>query len=179
MKTSIGKTYLEIVPGDITELAVDAIVNAANTELRMGAGVAGAIKRVFGEGVEREALALGPIKVGEAVATTTGDHPSVQWIIHAAVMGPDLKTDANAIAAALRSSLDVADHSHARSIAVPALGTGVGGFPLYQCASIMLAETVRYLKDHPRTGLRRIVYSTYSDAAKAAFKNAMAGISRY
>jgi O-acetyl-ADP-ribose deacetylase (regulator of RNase III) len=179
MKTSIGRTYLEIVPGDITELPVDAIVNAANTELRMGAGVAGAVKRVFGEGVEREALALGPIKVGEAVATTTADHPSVQWIIHAAVMGPDLKTDANAIAAALRSSLDVADRCHARSVALPAFGTGVGGFPLYQCASIMLAETVRYLKDHPKTGLRRIVFSTYSDAAKAAFKNAMAGISRY
>ena len=179
MKTSIGRTYLEIVPGDITELPVDAIVNAANTELRMEAGVAGAIKRVFGEGVEREALAMGPIQLGEAVATTTADHPAVQWIIHAAVMGPDLETDANAIAKATRSALDTADRCHARSIAMPAFGTGVGGFPLYQCASIMLAEAVGYLKDHPKTGLRRVVFSTYSDAAKAAFKNAMAGVSRY
>ena len=61
---------------------------------------------------------------------------------------------------------------------MPAFGTGAGEFPLYQCASIMLAETVRYLKDHPKTGLRRIIFSTYTDAAKAAFKNAMAGVSR-
>ena len=179
MKTSIGRTYLEIVPGDITELPVDAIVNPANTELRMEAGVAGAVKRVFGEGVEREALALGPVRVGQAVATTTADHPSVQWIIHAAVTEPDLKPDANAVATSTRSALDVADHCHARSIAMPAFGTGVGGFPIYQCASIMLAETVRYLRDHPKTGLRRIIFSTYSDTAKAAFKNAMAGVSRY
>lgn len=179
MKTSIGKTYLEIVPGDITELPVDAIVNAARTDLRMEAGVAGALKRAFGEGVEREALAMAPIELGEAVATTTADHPTVQWIIHAAVMGADLRPDASTIARATSSALDVADRCHARSVAMPAFGTGVGGFPLYQCASIMLAETVRYLKDHPRTGLRRIVFSTYSDAAKAAFKNAMAGVSRY
>jgi O-acetyl-ADP-ribose deacetylase (regulator of RNase III) len=178
MKTSIGRTYLEIVPGDITELPVDAIVNPANTELRMDAGVGGAVKRVFGEGVEREALALGPVSVGEAVPTTTADHPSVQWIIHAVVMKPDSKTDANAVATATRAALDVADRCHARSVAVPAFGTGVGGFPIYQCASIMLAETVRYLKDHPKTGLRRIIFSTYSDTAKAAFKNAMAGVSR-
>jgi O-acetyl-ADP-ribose deacetylase (regulator of RNase III) len=103
----------------------------------------------------------------------------VQWVIHAAVMGPDRRTDAGAIAKATRSALDVADRCHARSVAMPAFGTGVGGFPLYQCASLMLAEVVRYLKDHPKTGLRRVVFSTYSDAAKAAFKNAMAGVSRY
>ena len=62
---------------------------------------------------------------------------------------------------------------------MPAFGTGVGGFPLYECASVMLAEAVRYLKDRPRTGLRRVVFSTYTDAAKAAFKNALAGVSRY
>lgn len=179
MKTSIGKTRLEIAPGDITELPVDAIVNAAGTELRMDVGVAGAIKRVFGEGVEREAMAMGPVELGEAVATTTADHPQVQWIVHAAVMGPDGRTDANTIAKATRRALEVTDRVHARSVAMPAFGTGVGGFPLYQCASIMLAEVVRYLKDHPKTALRRIVFSTYSDAAKAAFKNAMAGVSRY
>lgn len=179
MKTSIGKTYLEVVPGDITALPVDAVVNAAGTDLRMEAGVAGALKRVFGDGVEREALAMGPIAVGEAVATTTADHPAVQWVIHAAVMGPDKRADAHAVATATRSALAVADRCHARSVALPAFGTGVGGFPLFQCASIMLAETARYLKDDPKTGLRRIVFSTYSDAAKAAFKHAMAGLSRY
>jgi len=178
MKTSVGRTHLEIVPGDITELPVDAIVNAANSELWMGAGVAGAIKRVAGEVVEREAMAQGPIKVGEAVATTAGDLKIVKWVIHAAVMGPDLKTSADAIAKATRSTLEIADKCGARSIAIPAFGTGVGGFPIYQCASIMLAEVVRYLQDHPRTAFRQIMFSVYSDSSKAAFKNAMAGISR-
>ena len=114
------------------------------------------------------------------MATTTADHPSVQWIVHAAVMGPDLKTDAHAVATATAQprSTSPTTVTRARSPCRPS-GTGVGGFPLYQCASIMLAETVRYLKDHPKTGLRRIVFSTYSDTAKAAFKNAMAGVSRY
>ena len=102
----------------------------------------------------------------------------MRWVIHAAVMGPDLKTDADAIARATRSALEVADKCRARSLAMPAFGTGVGGFPIYQCASIMMAEVVRYLKDHPRTGLRQVMFSVYNDSAKAAFKNAMAGISR-
>ncbi len=178
MNTSVGRTRLEIVPGDITELPVDAIVNAANSELWMGAGVAGAIKRAGGEGIEREAVAQGPIKVGEAVATTAGDLKVVKWVIHAAVMGPDLKTSADAVAKATRSTLGIADKCGARSLAIPAFGTGVGGFPIYQCASIMMAEVVRYVHDHPRTGIRQIMFSVYSDAAKAAFKNAMAGISR-
>ena len=99
MKTSIGKTKLEIASGDITELEVDAIANAANTELWMGAGVAGAIKRVGGEAVEKEAMLQGPIQIGEAVATT-GHDLKARWVIHAAVMGPDLQTNADAIAKA-------------------------------------------------------------------------------
>ena len=93
-------------------------------------------------------------------------------------MGPDLKTSADAVAKATRSTLEVADKCGARSLAMPAFGTGVGGFPIYQCASIMMAEVVRYVQDHPRTGIRQIMFSVYSDSAKAAFKNAMAGISR-
>ena len=94
-------------------------------------------------------------------------------------MGPGLKTDANKIAKATYSALDCAERAHARSLAMPAFGTGVGGFPLYQCASIMTAETVRYLKDHPGTGLRHVMFSVYTDAARAAFKHALAGISRF
>ena len=93
MKTTVGRTALEIVVGDITELAVDAVANAANTELWMGAGVAGALKRVGGDEVEREAMAQGPIALGEAVATH-GHGLKAPWVIHAAVMGPDLQTDA-------------------------------------------------------------------------------------
>jgi O-acetyl-ADP-ribose deacetylase (regulator of RNase III) len=178
MKTSIRKTALEIASGDITELEVDAIANAANTELWMGAGVAGAIKRVGGDAVEKEAMLQGPIEVGHAVATT-GHDLKARWVIHAAVMGQDLRTNADFIARATHSALDCAERCHARSLALPAFGTGVGGFPLYQCASIMTAETVNYLKAHPRTGLRHVMFSVYSDEARAAFKNALAGISRF
>jgi O-acetyl-ADP-ribose deacetylase (regulator of RNase III) len=177
MKTSVGKTKLEIASGDITELEVDAITSAANTELRMGAGVAGAIKRVGGDAVEKEAMLQGPIQIGEAVATT-GHDLKARWVIHAAVMGPDLQTNADAIARATRSALACAERCHARSIAMPALGTGDGGFPLYQCAAIMVSETVAYLKAKPRTALRHVMFSVYTDAARAAFKNALAGTSR-
>ena len=178
MKTSVGKTKLEIASGDITELEVDAVANGSNTELRMGAGVAGIIKRVGGEAIETEAMLQGPVAVGKAVATTGHDLKAL-WVIHAAVLGPDLTTDANAIATATYNALDCADRCQARSLALPAFGTGAGGFPLYQCASIMTAETVRYIKDHPRTGLRHIMFSVYDDAARAAFKNALVGISRF
>jgi len=178
MKTSVGKTKLEVASGDITELEVDAIANAANNELWMGAGVAGAIKRAGGEAIETEAMLQGPIEVGAAVVTT-GHDLKARWVVHAAVMGPDLKTDANKIAKGTYSTLEAADRAHARSLAMPAFGTGVGGFPLYQCASIMTAETVRYLKDHPGTGLRHVMFSVYTDAARAAFKHALAGISRF
>lgn len=178
MNTTVGSTYLEIVSGDITELGVDVVVNAANAELWMGAGVAGAIKRVGGEGIEREAVAQGPIRVGQAVATTGGALRAA-WVIHAAVMGADLRTNATAIADATRSSLEMAEKVRSRTVALPAFGTGVGGFPLYQCASIMVAEVVRYLEERPRTRLRRILFAVYDDAARAAFKNALAGRSRF
>ena len=178
MKTSVGRTSLDIVSGDITQLDVDAIANAATTDLRMAAGVAGAIKRAGGEAIETEAMLQGPIEVGQAVATT-GHALKARWVVHAAVMGADLKTDAGAIARATSAALDCANRAHARSLALPAFGTGVGGVPIYQCASIMVAETVRYLKEHKGTGLRRVAFTVYSDPARAAFKNALAGISRF
>jgi len=178
MKTSVGTPTLEILSGDIVELDVDAIANAANNELWMGGGVAGAIKRAGGEAIEAEAMLQGPIEVGEAVATT-GHDLKARWVVHAAVMGQDLQTNEHLVARATRSALDCADRAHARSFALPAFGTGVGGFPLYACASIMTAEVVRYLKDKPNTGLRRVIFCVYSDAARAAFKNALAGVSRF
>src|SRR5450759_5411409 len=102
MKTSVGKTKLEIASGDITELEVDAIANAANTELWMGAGVAGAIKRVGGEAVEKEAMLQGPIEIGEVVAPAGLDLEGL-WVLLVAVVGADLQTNANAIAKATRS----------------------------------------------------------------------------
>jgi len=178
MKTSVGRTKLELVLGDITALDVDAIASAANTDLRMGGGVAGAIKRVAGEAVEKEAMLQGPVEVGQAVVTT-GHALKARWVIHAAVMGPDLQTDAHAVARATRGALDGAERSRARSVALPAFGSGVGRVPLYQCASVMVGETVAYLKQHPRTVLRRVVFSVYDGAARSAFKHALAGASRF
>ena len=178
MKTSVGKTKLELASGDITELEVDAIANTATTDLSMGAGVAGAIKRVGGEAIEKEAMLQGPIAIGDAIATT-GHDLKARWVIHTAIMGLDLQTNAEAIAAATRGTLACAEKCHARSIAMPAFGTGLGGFPLYQCADIMVNETVTYLQARRHTALRHVMFSVYSDAARAAFKNALAGISRF
>ena len=135
---------LEVVEGDIAALAVDAIANAANDHLWMGAGVAGAIKRAGGEEIEREAVAKGPIAIGDAVATGAG-RLAARWVIHAAVMGQDLRTSADAIARATRRTLEVADELEAESLALPAFGTGVGGFPLDECAQLMVdaARVVR------------------------------------
>lgn len=159
---------LEVVEGDIAALAVDAIANAANDRLWMGAGVAGAIKRAGGEEIEREAVAKGPIAIGDAVATGAGGLPA-RWVIHAAVMGQDLRTSADAIRAATGRTLEVADELGAESLALPAFGTGVGGFPLGECARIMVAEARAY----EARSLRRVVFAVYGADAEAAFRSAL------
>ena len=159
---------LEVAEGDISALEVDAIANAANDRLWMGAGVAGAIKRAGGDEIEREAVAKGPIPIGEAVATGAG-RLAARWVIHAAVMGQDLRTSAEAIAGATRSTLEVADELGAESLGLPAFGTGVGGFPLDECARLMVAEARAY---EPRS-LRRVVFAVYGADAEAAFRNAL------
>ena len=123
---------MDLVQGDICERPVGAIVNAANNHLWMGGGVAGAIKRRGGVEIEREAMAQGPIPVGRAVATGAGAL-AARYVIHAAVMGQDLRTDAALIREATRAALLVAEGLGVQSIAFPALGTGVGGFPLEAC----------------------------------------------
>lgn len=158
----------EVVEGDIAALEVDAIANAANNRLWMGSGVAGAIKRAGGEEIEREAMAKGPIEVGEAVATGGGSLPA-QWVIHGAVMGQDLRTDATLVARTTRRCLEVADELGARSLALPAFGTGVGGFPVEECARIMVAEVRAY---EPRS-LERLVFAVYGEEAQAAFEQAL------
>jgi O-acetyl-ADP-ribose deacetylase (regulator of RNase III) len=177
MKTSVGKTKLELANGDITELEVDAIVAPASTELWMDHGVAAAIKRAGGEAVEKEAVLQGPVKIGEAVVTT-GHDLKARWVIHVALTDAGPTADAGAVTAATSAALAAAERAHARSVALPALGTGACEFPLYQCASLMVGEVVAYLKAHPRTALRHVMLSVYDDASRAAFKNAMAGISR-
>jgi O-acetyl-ADP-ribose deacetylase (regulator of RNase III) len=159
---------LDVIEGDIAALAVDAIANAANDHLWMGAGVAGAIKRAGGEEIEREAVAQGPIAIGDAVATGAG-RLAARWVIHAAVMGQDLRTSTDAIARATRRTLEVADELEAESLALPAFGTGVGGFPLGECAQLMV-DTVRSYE--PRT-IRRVVFAVYGTDAETAFRSVL------
>jgi O-acetyl-ADP-ribose deacetylase len=161
---------LEVIEGDITELAVDAIANAANDRLWMGAGVAGAIKRAGGEEIEREAVDQGPIPVGEAVATT-GGRLKAEHVIHGAVMGQDLRTTAELVSRTTRRVLEVADELGARSLALPAFGTGVGGFPLAECARLMVAEASGY---EPRA-LERVVFAVYGEEAERAFEAVLDG----
>jgi O-acetyl-ADP-ribose deacetylase (regulator of RNase III) len=127
---------VKIYSGDITEAKTDAIVNAANNHLWMGSGVAGAIKRVGGQIVEDEAVEQGPIEVGQAVATTAGDLPHT-YVIHAASMGQDLKTSDELVFKSCLSSLELADELGLESIAFPAIGTGVGGLSIADCARAM------------------------------------------
>ena len=159
---------IEVIDGDITQLDVDAIGNAANDHLWMGAGVAGAIKRAGGEEIEREAVSKGPIEIGDAVATGGGSL-SARWVVHGAVMGQDLQTDADAVRRTTARCLEVADEIGAESLALPAFGTGVGGFPLDECARIMI-EVAR--AHQPRT-LRRVVFAVYGGHAKRAFDAAL------
>jgi O-acetyl-ADP-ribose deacetylase (regulator of RNase III) len=158
---------VDVVEGDITALDVDAIANAANNHLWMGAGVAGAIKRAGGDEIEREAVAKGPIEVGDAVATGAGALKA-RWVIHAAVMGQDMRTSAEAIARATRRTLEVANELGARSIALPAFGTGVGGFPLDECARIMV-DAVRSFEG---LELERVVFAVFGEEARFAFESA-------
>lgn len=134
-----GDLEITLQMGDIAELAVDAIVNAANNHLWMGSGVAGALKRRGGIEIEQEALKKGPIKVGQAVETAAGKL-AARWVIHAAAMGQDLTATTRSIKEAAENSLLLADRLGAASIAFPALGTGVGGFSVEDCAHLMLEK---------------------------------------
>lgn len=167
-----GTPRIEIVRGDIAQVAVDAIVNAANDQLWMGAGVAGALKRAGGDEIEREAMAKGPIAVGDAVATGAG-RLRARWVIHAAAMGQDLRTDAEKIRRATTSALRVADELGARSVAFPALGTGVGGFPVDDCARIMVGA----VRDHLAAGsaIEQVLFVLRGDDAHRGSQRISAG----
>lgn len=159
-------TYL----GDITKLEVDAIVNAANTRLVMGGGVAGAIKRAGGKEIEDEAVKQGPIKIGEAVATTAGKLKA-RYVIHSPTMEMDFRTDAEKVRLAMRAALKKAEELGVESIAFPALGTGVGGFPKDKAARIMVEE----LKAHIDAGsrLKKVILADISEEQVKEFQIAV------
>ena len=161
---------IEVLEADITTLEVDAIANAANTRLAHGGGVAGAIARAAGEALQRESAQRAPIGLGEAVQTTAGDLPA-RWVIHAATMELGGPTSADIIRRATASTLAKADELGARSLALVAFGTGVGGFSLDEAARIEAEEVRRHLDGG--SGLERVVFAVRGAEAREAFERAL------
>lgn len=174
MKTTLKKTALEIIRADISQLRLDAVVNAANTELWMGGGVAGALKRAGGDEIEREAMAQGPIGLGQAVVTA-GHDLAAKWVIHAVVMEPGQPATGPAISGATKSALLAADGNGLRAIALPVLGAGAGGHPIYDAALRIVETVVTYVHEHAHSKLDLVVLCAYDDAGKAAFTHALIG----
>ena len=162
---------IEIQQADITKLEVDAIANAANTALQHGGGVAGAISRAGGLEVQRESDERAPIELGEAVATSAGEMPA-NWVIHAATMELGGPTSAEIIREATASTLRAADELGARSLALVAFGTGVGGFPVDEAARIEVEEVQRHVSEGSE--LERIVFAVFGDKTALAFEEALA-----
>lgn len=175
---------IEIVQGDITEQpGIDAIVNPANTELILGSGVAGAICRRGGDEIDREGRAKGPIKLGEAAATTAGRLPN-KYVIHAAAMGyrpedmgvPRRKgslSSAAIIADATRNSLLRAEELELESIAFPALATGVAAFPVDECAEVMIGAAQQYAKKHADSTIQRVRFVLFTPQDCQTFQSVL------
>jgi O-acetyl-ADP-ribose deacetylase (regulator of RNase III) len=158
---------LEVIEADVTKLEVDAIANAANTDLKHGGGVAGAISRAGGPEVQRESDERAPIGLGEAVETTAGDMPA-RWVIHAATMELGGPTSADIIERATRSTLAKAEELGCRSLALVAFGTGVGGFPLDEAARLMVGAARSHSGD-----VERVVFAVHGTEAEQVFREAI------
>jgi O-acetyl-ADP-ribose deacetylase (regulator of RNase III) len=180
---------IEIVQGDITQQPdVDAIVNAANTELILGSGVAGAILRRGGGEIDREGRAKGPIRLGEAAVTGAGRLPN-KYVIHAAAMGYRAKdarvpkregslSSAAIIAEATKNSLRRGDELQLKSVAFPALATGVGAFPVDECADTMISAVRDYERDHPQSSIALVRFVLFGEGDFRTFLAALEQIQR-
>ncbi len=173
----IKNTELKVIQGDLTSLKVDAIVNAANNELVMGGGVAGIIRNKGGQEIEAEAVKKGPIDIGGSVVTSAGKLPA-KHVIHAATMGMDFKTDQNKVRAAAASAFVCAEELKLSSIAFPALGCGVGGFPKKGTAKIMAQEVSSYLRQ-PEVSLKEIIFCLYDQPTFDIFNDIVIGYLTY
>ena len=168
MKVDIEKHILELIEGDITEMQTDAIVNAANAQLVLGGGVAGAIRKKGGPEIQEECNKIGGTFVGGAVITTGGNLKS-KHVIHA--VGPRMGegNEDEKLKNATLNSFKVADENHLKSISFPAISTGIFGFPIKRCAEIMLKTTIDYLKG--QTGLKRVVFCLFGQDSYQVFEN--------
>jgi O-acetyl-ADP-ribose deacetylase (regulator of RNase III) len=170
MKLMINKTTLELSLGDITNLDADAIVNAANAALQLGGGVAGAIRRKGGPRIQEECNRIGGIHVGEAVMTTGGTLKA-KYVIHAVGPVHGEEHEDEKLKDATLNSLIIADKNRLKSIAFPAISTGIFGFPKDRCATIMLSTTVAYLEGP--TQLERVIYCLYDRDTFETFKSTL------
>ncbi len=143
MERRVGEVLVKTHMGDITELAVGAIANAANSDLWMGSGVAGAIKRKGGQDIEHEAMSLGPIRPGEAVLTSGGALPA-RYVIHCAGMAPGGSATSQKVSSSVRNVHTIASERNLVSVAFPAIGAGVGGLTERESARAIAREVVYY-----------------------------------
>jgi len=160
-----------LLQGDLTEMDVDAIVNAANNDLQLGGGVAGAIRRKGGDAIQRECDAVGSIPVGGA-AITTGGKLRARFVIHAASMQLGGETNARALRSSTAHALRIAAERGLRSVAFPAVGTGIAGFPIPECARIMLREVVEHFKKP--TSLEKVSFVLFDSPALSEFEKVWA-----
>ena len=156
-----------IQQSDLTEMETDAIVNAANNDLQLGGGVAGAIRRKGGDAIQRECNEIGSIPVGGA-AITTGGKLKARYVIHAASMQLGGQTTARALRSSAAHSLRIAAEKGLTTIAFPAVGTGIAGFPMKECAEIILREVVEHLKQP--TSLEKVFFVLFDQAALETFQ---------
>lgn len=164
-----GRTF-RLVQGDITERDVDAIVNAANSYLQHGGGVAGAIVKKGGQVIQDESDKIGFVPVGSAAMTTAGKLPA-KFVIHA--VGPRMGEgdEENKLKKAIVSSLSLASEKGLKSISIPAISSGIFGFPKDKCAMILVKEAVEYINKNPESSLNLIEFCVYDDATAGYFKN--------
>ncbi len=162
-------TKVLCLKGDITEMAVDAIVNPANTDLTMSEGVAGAISHKGGTRIQEECNLIGPVALGETAVTTAGTLKAF-YVVHAIVIKPGERATAHSVRLATHNALLRAEEKAFKSLAFPALGTGAAGFPMEDCAKIMIGEVLDHLKS--RTSLEKICFVLFDDAALAVFEEA-------
>jgi len=164
----VGSLTVDVMEGDLTQQDVDATVNAANNDLELGGGVAGAIARAGGSTIQAECRKIGPIEVGGA-AITSGGNLKARYVIHAASMRLGGRTTADSLHQSTRRSLEIANEKGLRSIAFPAVGTGIARFPLGDCARIMLEEVAAH--GRMPTSLKEVRFVLFGNDAEAAFKD--------
>lgn len=166
MEKTINKSTIELIAGDITEMGTDAIVNAANAALQLGAGVAGAIRRKGGPAIQAECDKIGNIFVGGAVITA-GGNLKARYVIHA--VGPRMGEghEDEKLRNATLNSLKVAEKNNVKSLAFPAISAGIFGFPLDRCAHIMLSNTIVYLKGD--TTIEKVVFCLFGKESYQTF----------